>query len=77
MSHDFKVKPSKKLRDLVEIYGGVNLAAEHWGIEYGSLDRFLDGKNMLSLPTAGKILESTGLSYEELFEHEIKAEAKR
>lgn len=77
VSDTFKVKPSQKLRDLVEIYGGVNITAERWGIEYGSLKRFLKGEQTLSLPVAGRIVEKSGLTYEELFEHEIKPEAKR
>jgi len=77
VSDTFKVKPSQKLRDLVKIYGGTNVTAERWGVEYGSLQRFLDGKQTLMLPVVGRIVQASGLPYEELFEHETKVEAKR
>lgn len=77
VSDNFVVKPSKKLRDLVEIFGGINNAAERWGVEYGSLRRFLEGKQTLTLPVAGRIVEHSGLAYEELFDHIIKPEVKR
>ncbi len=63
----------KKL--VFDIYGGINGAATAWGVEYLSLRRFMEGGTM-SLPAAAKIVETTHLPYDELFEHKEK-EAKR
>lgn len=51
-----------------DVYGGINGAANAWGIEYLSLRRFMEGGSM-SLPAAAKIVERTALPYDELFEH--------
>ena len=70
MSRKPHVVPTKKFRLLVNtVYGGVNEAAERWGVEYLSLRRFLNETHGLNIRTAARIMEATCMRYEELFEN--------
>lgn len=66
-----KVKPSPKLLLLVnKVHGSVRGAAEAWGIQHVSLQRFLNGEGGLAHETAAQIMSRTGLEHDELFECE-------
>jgi hypothetical protein len=49
------------------MYGGVNAAAKHWGIEYGSLSRFMQGRGGITDGTMLAILEGSGLTPDQAF----------
>lgn len=73
-----KVRPTQKLLTLVmDIHGSVRAAAEAWGIQHVSLQRFISDEGGLSQETAAHIIERTGLNYDQLFVHEGRKEAKR
>ncbi len=75
---DIQIKPSKKLHALVTLAGSPYAAAQKWGIPSATLNLFLDGKGSLPGNAVAKLVESTGYSYEDLFEHAgAKSEAKR
>jgi plasmid maintenance system antidote protein VapI len=71
-----KPRPSKQLRSFIRAYGSVNAAAEAWGIEYRSLDRFVNEGAGLSLATAMQIAAKTKVPVDELFEQPEAKEAK-
>lgn len=66
---DFNVRPSRLLRQKVASAGSVNAAARQFGIEPASLMRFLDGDAGINGSTIAAIIEATGSSYDQLFEH--------
>jgi plasmid maintenance system antidote protein VapI len=72
-----KPKPSAKLRKFLAAYGTINAAAEAWGVEYRSLDRFINHRAGLSLSTAMQIANALSLSVDDLFEQPEAKEAKR
>lgn len=67
---DFKIRPSKKFEALIVLAGSVHAAAQKWDVPYMTLHLFVDGKGSLPGNTIAKLIEKTGLDYEELFEHE-------
>lgn len=65
-----KVRPSPKLLLLVnKVYGSTRAAAEAWGIQHVSLQRFLNDEGGLAHETAAQIMSRTGLEHDQLFEH--------
>lgn len=66
---DIKIKPSKKLFALVTLAGSPYQAAKKWGIPNVTLTLFLDGKGSLPGNAVAKLVERTGYTYEDLFEH--------
>lgn len=69
MKAKWAVKPSKRFLALVEAFGGPCATAKVWSIEYASLRRFLEGKRSIHIGTVAHIVEGSGMSYEDLFEH--------
>ncbi len=63
-----KPKPSAKLKQFLKAYGTINAAAEAWGVEYRSLDRFVNHRAGLSLATAMQIASALRMSVDELFD---------
>lgn len=59
--------PSRQLRNLINLRGGVNPAAKAWRVEYTSLARFMKGKGGLSYATMLGISKESGLSISEAF----------
>ena len=53
-----------------KVHGSVRGAAEAWGIQHVSLQRFLNDEGGLSHETAVRIMNRTGLEHDELFTHE-------
>lgn len=72
MLSEKKVRPTKKLLALVDVYGSVNAAAKAWDIDYTSLRRFLGGDGGITLDTATVIVSATGLRFEDLFTQDGK-----
>lgn len=70
-------KPSVQLKKFLDAYGSVNAAAEAWGVEYRSLDRFVNGGAGLTLATAMQIASAIHLPVDDLFEQPEAKEAKR
>jgi hypothetical protein len=62
-----RLKPAHGLRRAIEMYGGVNAAAKKWGIEYGSLSRFMQGRGGITDGTMLAILDGSGLSQDQAF----------
>ena len=67
--NDIHIRPSKKLHALVTLAGSPYAAAKEWGISNVTLALFLEGKGSLPGNTIAKVVEHTGYSYEDLFEH--------
>lgn len=61
------------MKKFLDAYGSVNAAAEAWGVEYVSLKRFVDGTGGLTLATAMRISDATGVATDDLFVHEEEA----
>ena len=74
---EIHIRPSKKLFALVTLAGSPYAASKAWGIPNVTLTAFLDGKGSLPGNAVAKLVERTGYTYEDLFEHETKTEAKR
>ena len=72
-----KPKPSARFKSFLAAYGSVNAAAEAWGVEYQSLNRFVNGGAGLSLANAMQIAAATKVSVDDLFEQPEAKEAKR
>ncbi len=51
----------------IEAYGSVNAAAEVWGIQYLTLDRFINHGAGMSLGSAMKLSRAIGVPVDELF----------
>lgn len=69
-----KVRPSSKFLLLVnKVHGSTRAAAEAWEVQHVSLQRFLNEEGGLTQDTAARIMERTGLAYEDLFVHEEEA----
>lgn len=66
-----RLKPSRDLQRAVDLYGGINGAAKAWGIEYGSLQRFLAGKGGITSGTMLGICEGSGLTMADAFEEAV------
>ncbi len=66
---DIKIKPSKKLHALVTLAGSPYAAAKEWGIPHVTLTLFLEGKGSLPGNAVAKVVEHSGYTYEDLFEH--------
>ncbi len=67
-----RIKPSKKLHALVVLAGSPYAAAKAWGISHVTLTMFLEGKGSLPGNAVAKLVENTGYTYEDLFEHASK-----
>lgn len=74
---DIRILPSKKLHALVTLAGSPYAAAKKWGVNHVTLTAFLDGRGSLPGNTVARLVETTGYTYEDLFEHEPAKEAKR
>lgn len=70
-------RPSKKLLDFIDAYGGVNAAATAWDIPYNTLNRFIEGTNGMSLAMAMQISQRLGVPMHKLFEQSQPQEAPR
>lgn len=70
---DVIIRPSKKLRTLVGLFNSVNAAAEAWEVPYSTFAQWLDSRGSLPGNTVARIIERTGLAYEDLFVHEEEA----
>lgn len=67
---DFKVKPSRRLKQEVAARGSINAAARDFKVEPNTLSRFLEDEGGINGSTIAAIMEATGLAYDELFQHE-------
>lgn len=67
----FRLVPSARLRVLVDAMGGTYAASQAWGVQYRSLQRFLEGGGGGGLlgDTIATILERSRLDYSSLFAH--------
>ena len=62
-----KVRPSKKLRELIAAHKSARLAALAWGVQPSSLERWLHGDGGITAATAAQLIESTGYGWDALF----------
>ncbi len=60
-------RPSPRLLKFIDAYGSVNAAAEVWGIQYLTLDRFIKHGAGMSLGSAMKLSKAVGVPMDELF----------
>ena len=67
---DIQIKASKKLHALVTLAGSPYAASKAWGIPNVTLSLFLEGKGSLPGNAVAKLVERTGYTYEDLFEHQ-------
>lgn len=63
------LRPSKKFMALITVHGSLNAAVAHWGVPYMTVRDWLDGRHQLPSNVVVKIIETSKLSYAELFEH--------
>ncbi len=66
---EIKIRPSKKLHALVTLAGSAHAAAKEWGVSHVTLTMFLEGKGSLPGNAVARLVEVTGYTYEDLFEH--------
>lgn len=75
----FTLRPSKKFKALITLHGSVNAAVTEWGVPYMTVKDWMKGDGQLPGNVIARIVEITGHTYEELFDHHGcgKRKAKR
>lgn len=66
-----QLRPSKKFRDWIGLFQSEYAAAKKIGCSQSSLNNFLKGKTGISGPVLARVIEITGLKYEDLIERWI------
>jgi hypothetical protein len=65
------LRPSKKFMALIVLHGNLNAAIRKWGVPYNTIGDWIEGRASLPGDTIARLVEVTGRSYDELFEHRV------